>query len=161
MGPDRLHPAEPPFERRARRTAWALCFALLGFGALGLFGDGPLSNASDASSALRVEYERFVRRGSPTALRIDARPASGEEARIAVSSDYLHALRIASILPYPERLEETGEDVILVFRAARGAESVRITLDATPQHVGSLHAHVRAVGDTQDLGVTIDQLTWP
>ena len=150
-----------PFQQNARRAGWALCFALLALGALGLFGDGPLSNASDASSALRVQYERFLRRDSPTELRIDARTAAGEEARIAVSGDYLHALRIGSILPYPERLEETGEDVILVFRAARGAESVRITLDATPQQLGTLHAHVRAVGDTQDVGVRIDQFIWP
>ena len=136
-----------------------LTLLLAGIG--GVFGNGPLSNASDASSALRVRYERFLRRESPTELRIDARPQTSDEARIAVSSDYLHALRLDNILPPPERLEESGEDVILVFRPARGTESVRITLDATPLHMGILHAHVRAVGDTQDNGVRIDQFTWP
>jgi len=154
-------PADRPFQRRARRTAWAFGLVLLALGILGVFGDGPVSNASDASSALRVQYERFLRRDNPMELRIDARPTANEEARIAVSGDYLHALRIGNILPSPERLEETGEDVILVFRAARGSESVRITLEATPLQVGKLHAHVRAVGDTQDIGVRIDQFIWP
>jgi hypothetical protein len=154
-------PRDRPFERRVRRTAWVLALALLALGILGVFGDGPVSNASDASSALRVQYERFLRRDSPMQLRIDARPAADAEARIAVSGDYLHALRIGSILPSPERLEETGEDVILVFRAAPGSESVRITLEATPLQVGKLHAHVRAVGDTQDIGVRINQFIWP
>jgi hypothetical protein len=134
---------------------------LLILGALGLFGDGPLSDASDASAALRVQYERFIRRDRPMELRIDARPAAGDEARIAVSSDYLHALRIDSILPTPEHVEETGQDVLLVFGLARGSESVRITLDATPLQMGRLHAHVRVVGDAQDPGVRIDQLTYP
>ena len=157
-------PEELPVQRRkcgVRRVGAALGFAVLLLAAFGLFGDGPLSDASDASGALRVQYEHFLRRDRPTQLRIDARPADGDEARIAVSSDYLHALRIDSILPYPEHLEETGEDVILIFRPAPGSESVRITLEATPLHVGTLHAHVRAVGETQDPGVRIDQLTYP
>jgi hypothetical protein len=146
---------------RVRHIGAAVAFAVLVLGALGLFGDGPLSNASDASAALRVQYERFIRRNRPMELRIDARPAAGDEARIAVSSDYLHALRIDSILPYPEHLEETGQDVILVFRPARGSESVRITFDATPLHVGMLHAHVRVIGEAQDPGIRIDQVTYP
>ena len=154
-------PGDRPFQRRARRAAWVGALVLLALGIAGVFGDGPVSNASDASSALRVQYERFLRRNSPMELRIDARPAADEEARIAVSGDYLHALRIGSILPSPEHLEETGEDVILVFRAARGAESVRIRLDATPMQAGRLHAHVRAVGDTEDIGVRINQFVWP
>jgi hypothetical protein len=152
-----------PFQHRqwlAQRVGWALGIAILVLGGLGLFGGGPLSEVTAGTPALRVEYERFLRRDSPTELRVDARPV-GDQVRLAVSREYLHALRIESILPYPERLEETDREVILAFRAAPRATSLRITFNVTPLHVGALHAQVRAAAANPPAPVRIDQFTYP
>jgi hypothetical protein len=108
-----------------------------------------------------VEYERFIRRDSPLEIRINVQPTSGEEARLAVSRDYLHSLRIESMVPYPERTETTAQDVILVFRVDRPADSARITINATPLHAGRLRGSIRPLGAGAQAAVLIDQFTWP
>jgi hypothetical protein len=165
--PNRKAPAEilqdMPFQHRQwviQRVGWVLAAVILVLAIGGVFGGGPLSDVRAGDAALQVEYERFIRRDSSMEIRIDAHPTSGEEARLAVSRDYLHSLRIESMLPYPERTETTAQEVILVFRATGPAESTRITINATPLHVGSLHGSIRAMGAGQPT-VLIDQFTWP
>jgi hypothetical protein len=153
-----------PFQHRQwaiQRVSWVLAAITLALAIGGLFGGGPLSHVRAGSPSLQVEYERFIRRDSPVEIRMDAQPTSGDEVRLAVSRDYLHSLRIDSIVPSPERTETTDQDVVMVFRVARPADSARITINATPLHAGTLRGSVRAMSTGAQPAVSIDQFTWP
>jgi hypothetical protein len=153
-----------PFQHRqwaVQRVGWVLAAITLVLAIGGLFGNGPLSHVRAGSPALQVDYERFIRRDSPVEIGIEAQPTSGEEVRLAVSRDYLHSLRIDSIVPAPERTETTAQDVVMVFRVARPADSARVTINATPLHAGTLRGSVRAMSVGAQPAVVIDQFTWP
>jgi hypothetical protein len=153
-----------PFHHRqwvVQRVGWVLAAITLVLAIGGLFGDGPLSHVRAGGPALQVEYERFIRRDSPVEIRIDVQPPSGEEVRLAVSRDYLHSLRIESIVPEPERVDTTAQDIVMIFRVTPAAESAHVTISATPLHAGTLRGNVRALGAGTNTAVSIDQFTWP
>lgn len=163
--PSVIIPQDLPFHRRqwlVQRIGWAVALAVLALGMLGLFGDGPLSHMTAGSPALRLEYQRFIRRDDPARIHVEALPdAGGHEVALAVSGDYLRALRIESVLPQPERVETTGPDVVFVFRVTPSTAPVRITFDATPLSVGGLHGRVSVVGRPATPSVPIDQFSFP
>jgi len=69
------------FQRRSwslQRIGWGLIALVLIAALLGLFGHGPLSEATtdDPSLPIRLAYERFGRFGSPLVLRIRVEPAA-------------------------------------------------------------------------------------
>jgi hypothetical protein len=153
-----------PFHHRqwiVQRIGWGLGAVVLLLAIGGLFGGGPLSHVRAGSASLRVEYQRFIRRDSPAEIRIEVQPTGSEEIHLAVSRDYLHALRIDSMLPDPERTDTTGQDVVLVFRVEPKAETARITLNVTPLHVGTLRGRIRALDSPTQPVVPINQFIWP
>lgn len=166
--PSRKQPAEIPqdlpFHRRlwvVQRIGWAFAVLLIALGLGGLFGDGPLSSVRRGDAALSIEYERFLRRESSTEFRIDAQPSAENEVRIGLKSDYIHALRIESIVPYPERTEAVEGDVVFVFRVTPQTRSARITINATPLHLGSLQGTVRIAGRADAPSIPVNQFVWP
>src|SRR5688500_6611777 len=119
-----------PFHRqlwRVQRIGWVVGHIVIALALGGPFGGGPLSGGRAGDPSLTVEYDRFIRRDSPTEIRIDAQPSAADEVRIAFTRDYIHALRIDSIVPYPQRTETIAEDVVFVFRIAPQTPSARIT----------------------------------
>jgi hypothetical protein len=153
-----------PFHRRQwmiQRSGWVLGAAVLVLAIGGLFGGGPLSHVRAGPSSLRVEYERFIRRDTPTEIRINVQPAASEEVQLAFSREYLHALDIESMLPTPERTGSTNQEVVFSFRVEPKAESALITINATPLHAGKLRGRIRALGGPTQPVVPIDQFTWP
>jgi hypothetical protein len=143
----------------AQRVGWVIALLIIALALLGLFGEGPLSSVRSGDPSLTIEYDRFVRRDSPSEIRIDAQPSAENEIRIAFTRDYIHSLRVDSILPYPQRVETIAEDVVFVFRVAPQTPSARITINAMPLNIGSLQGSVRNAGNKTS--IPIDQFVWP
>jgi hypothetical protein len=144
-----------------QRVGWIVALLIIALALGGLFGGGPLSDVRAGDAALTIEYDRFMRRDSPTEIRIDAQPSAENEIRIAFTRDYIHEMRVDSILPYPQRVETLAGEVLFVFRIAPQARSARITINAMPLHVGSLQGRVRIVGDANAPSIPLDQFVWP
>ena len=115
--------------------------ALLGFTGVG----GPLSRgeAGEPGGAVHVEYERFVRRGGLSTLKLRLRTAPGD-VRFWVSAPYFEHVRINSVAPTPELVAvETDRHVYLI---RSGSPDVIITLKVEHESAGTLDAEVGLVG---------------
>jgi uncharacterized protein (DUF58 family) len=144
-------------EWRIQRIGWIVVMLFLAAAGAGLFGNGPLSHSSAASAEGRVEYERFLRYGSPSEIVIT--PTAGAArgiSRVEISSDYLEAFRIASITPEPVSVRMAGERLVYEFTAAGVGASISIHVD--PQRLWRHRAVVRIDGGAP---LEIRQLTYP
>jgi hypothetical protein len=132
--------------------------------ALGLMGPGPLSQTSVTSEvgAIRVEYERFLRRGATTTVRIHAKLTDRETAMIAVwlARPYLEAMTIGSMQPPPARTEASPDRVTWSFEAtSRDSRApLLVTIRLTPEAIGRLRA---AVGLGPRSGLGFNQWIYP
>ena len=114
--------------------------ALLGFTGMG----GPMSRgeAGERGGAIHVEYPRFVRRGSMSAVKLHLHGAPGD-VRFWVAAPYFERIRIESVAPTPELVEvETGRHVYMI-RA--GSPDVTVTLKVEHEAAGILEAQVGLV----------------
>ena len=155
------------FRRRvwqAQRVAWAL-MALFLLGALvGLLGSGPLSPTSvtSADGAVRVEYERFLRRDTRTTLRVHLRPANGEASTLALwlARPYLEAMKVDSVLPSPRRVQGAGDRITWGFEvsAREPRELLTVTIHLLPEGSGMRWA---GVGLEAGSGVRFRQWVYP
>lgn len=115
--------------------------ALLGFTGMG----GPLSrgDAGEPGGPVHVEYERFVRRGGLSTLKLHLRSAPGD-VRFWVSTPYFEHVRIDSVAPTPELVSvETDRHVYLI---RSGSPAVTVTLEVEHEAFGTLDAEVGLVG---------------
>ncbi|ABG03678.1 hypothetical protein Rxyl_0708 [Rubrobacter xylanophilus DSM 9941] len=142
---------------RAQRISWAVMAALALAALLGLFGGGPLAGASAGGGEVSVpEYERFVRFGSPTTLRVRLEPpAGGGEVRLWVEQGYLEGVRLQRITPEPAGAEAARGGVLYTFRASGGPAVV--TFDLEPDRAGLLEGSLRSGGGS----VTLRQFVYP
>jgi len=127
-----------PFERRnwrAQRIGWAVIGLFVLAGLAGLFGRGPLASATRTSQrgALRVDYERFTRHGSPAELRVTVAPQALEAAtvRILVSLSYLQGLQVEGVEPPPESVLISGDYLVYSFDVEAG-QPARILFRVIP-----------------------------
>lgn len=136
------------FERRqwrVQRVSWIVIALLLLLGLLGVFGNGPLSDAVAADGALHVSYERFVHAQAPTTLHIRVSAPGASPVRLAIDHRYLDALSVEHIRPEPLRVESSGDDDLFEF-AGPSAGDLQVSLDGTPQRPGLPVAVVRLQG---------------
>lgn len=87
---------------RVERAAWVGLALVLLAALAGLFGEGPLSDAvaEAPGGRLRLEYDRFARRGAETELRLRI-AASDREPRLTLDHGYLDAVEVRAIEPEP------------------------------------------------------------
>lgn len=114
--------------------------ALLGFTGMG----GPVGRgeAGDRGGPLHVEYERFVRRGGLSTLKLHLRSAPGD-VRFWVAAPYFERIRIESVAPAPELVSvETGRHV---YTIRVGSPDVTVTLRVGHESAGILDAEVGLV----------------
>jgi hypothetical protein len=160
-------PAAQAFQRsvwRLQRVAWALLALAVLAALLGLTGSGPLSRRSVTSpdGAVRVEYERFLRRGAPTTLRIDAGPTRREGAELAVwvARSYLADVRIQGIQPPPAAVQAGHDRVIWRFEVISqdSGAPMTVTIELVPRAIGRMRA---AVGLDAMAGLGFSQWVYP
>lgn len=153
------------FQRRAwvvQRIGWIAMVLIILAGLAGLFGNGPLSTTikRSADGVVRIEYDRFDRFDSPTALKIFTRPeaARGDELRIHLSRDYMQGVQIQRVVPEPEHTELDNGGITYVFRLARPAQEAAVVFHFKMDIVGPLSGQLRA-GNAEPL--TINQFVYP
>jgi hypothetical protein len=143
---------------RVQRIGWMVLGLLIVAGLAGLMGPGPLSRVNArAGERLEVDYERFVRHGAASELKVTVRrPASGQ-VRVAISRDYLDQLNLERVRPSPTEVQSSGGDAVYVFGHA-GGQSMQATFVIQPEELGS---HVARVAAGDGSSVTIRQFTYP
>lgn len=114
--------------------------ALLGFTGMG----GPFSHgeAGERGGPVFVEFERFVRRGTTSTVRIHLRGAPGD-VRLFVWAPYLEDARIESVAPEPELV--TIEAARHVYLIRLGSSEALVTMHIDHESYGTLEAEVGLV----------------
>jgi hypothetical protein len=129
---DLEHERDLTFQRRewrAQRIGWVVMVLLLLVGLSGILGSGPLSTATVASGPLQFDYARFERRHAPTEVEVAIGQGAVRDEQVALwlSTDYLEAIEITSIMPEPEEVEVMGDRVVYHFAAEPAAE-IRVVI---------------------------------
>jgi hypothetical protein len=105
---------------------------------------GPLSKgeAGERGGPLQVEYERFVRRGGLSTMKLHLNHAPGD-VRFWVAAPYFEHVRIESVAPAPELVAvETGRHI---YTIRAGSPDVTITLKVEHEAAGILDGEVGIV----------------
>jgi hypothetical protein len=135
---------------RFQRAAWVVLAVLLAAATAGLFGSGPLSDATVGGPAdgLALEYERFGRAGSPSVLRLRLFPGSARDGRAVVEWDrgYIEGLEIERITPPPESVEAGPRHLTYVFRARTDGGETSVTFFVKPRGAGLSDGSVGPAG---------------
>jgi hypothetical protein len=128
-----------------QRIGIAVLFAFVIAALLGLTGmGGPMSRgeAGERGGPLHVEYERFVRRGGSSTVKLHLRVAAGD-VRFWVAAPYFEHVRIDSVAPTPELVTVEKDRHVYLIRA--GSPDVTVTLQVAHQSAGTLDAQVGLV----------------
>ena len=132
-------------EWRFQRVGLAALFLFVLAALLGLTGmGGPLSRgeAGDSNGPLRVEYERFVRRGSSSKVTLHVHGATGA-IRFWVSAPYLEHVQIDSVAPAPDL--ESVETDRHIYGIRAGSPDVSVTVNLRHEEAGRLEAEIGLV----------------
>jgi hypothetical protein len=115
--------------------------AVLGFTGMG----GPMNRveAGERGSALRIEYERVVRRGSLSTVKLHLHAPPGEF-RFWVGAPYFEDVRIESVAPAPELVSVENGRHVYVLRS--GSADVTVVVQVEHQTVGRIHGEIGIVG---------------
>lgn len=150
-------------EYRGHTTVEKIAFALLVLFVLaalaGLFGDGPLSQATATSNdgQMRAEYQRFCRRAAQQSLDITLPTQAGvDEVELRVSAEYLRRVQITEIFPQPLQSAH-HQSGILRFATDGSGEPMHVRVHLEAQHAGSQAARLSAGRQV----VHIKQLVYP
>lgn len=135
---------EMEFQQRSwkvQRVSWLVMLLVVVAAALGLFGNGPLANATAGSkgSPLYIEYSRFVRQYAPQALAIEVSGAGitpDSTADVWLDRHWLAANDITSITPEPQTSWNDGDRTYYRFRMAPDARGSLFTIFMNNKAVG-------------------------
>lgn len=148
-------------EWRIQRIGWIVMLLTLLLGLAGAFGRGPLA-AADAGNrdTLAVSYDRIVRHGAETEVRITAGPRLHSDTllRIFISADYLHATHVMDVIPEPVASGTKGEFVYYDFQRLDPGTSSEIVLHLNAISYWSTGARIFAHGARP---VDFDQVILP
>ena len=153
------------FQRRQwrwQRAGWVLMGLFTAAGLLGFFGSGPLSNGTARSSdgVLAVDYERFIRRHSPSTLRVSLSPAATSTDRVAlrVNRAYLDDAMIQSIVPEPAHVASGADEITYQFDSPPTRRKLVVVFDLEAKKAGTVRLRLRTGGTSE---VAVDQLIYP
>ncbi|HEX5499407.1 MAG TPA: hypothetical protein VFX03_09280 [Thermomicrobiales bacterium] len=146
-------------EWRVQRIGWIVILAILAAAALGLFGSGPLSQASVRAGPITVAYSRFDRRRSPTELNITIAGASGRrQIELWIDRSYLDHVNVERISPPPQSSRAGDDRTIFVFALDSQAETAAIGFAIEPEAIGRFDARLGLTGGQE---VAFWQLFYP
>lgn len=153
------------FQRRQwrwQRAGWVLMGLFAVAGLLGLFGSGPFSSDTvrSADDALSVEYERFVRRDSPSTLQATLSPPTSRAGRVELHLDraFVDGTLIQSIVPEPVRVSAAADGITYHFDSVQPGHALVVTFELEAKHAGAVRTRMRTAGGGE---VAIDQLVYP
>jgi hypothetical protein len=108
-----------PGSRTVQHLAWGALALFVAAGAVGLFGNGPWNRATRTGDGIRLEYERVLRVGAGSDVRLALEPPSPDRVRLALAFD-ARRLRIQQVFPEPRRQRAQPDGAELEF-ASGGA----------------------------------------
>lgn len=132
-----------------QRIGWALMVLLALLALLGLFAGGPLSKAVAASGpgGAVLEYERFLRYGAPSTLRLQFGDAAGDrEVAVRIGRLYLDAVEIERITPEPIRAAAAAEGVEMRFSLVEDHGPGWAELSIKPRRPGIVRGEIAVAG---------------
>jgi hypothetical protein len=139
------------------RVGWVAMAAVLIAAAVGLFGDGWLSEREVSAGALTAKYPRFCRAHAPLELAVEWLPRQ-EPAALWISRSYLDGFEIAEIRPTPSGVTVDAGRMHYTFRTARPHAPVSVTFMLKPKRGGSF---IGRVGLEGELDVEIRHFVFP
>jgi hypothetical protein len=133
------------FQRRSwiiQRIGWAVSALVILLAALGLFGDGVLSDtqAGQKEGALWLEYPRFERFEDEFRIKVYANEGEAKEGelRIQVDRNYLEDIEVNSISPVPDNEIQDENWITYVFKTNGGSSPFAAYFYVIPRKAGPL-----------------------
>lgn len=123
----------------AQRIGWLLMFILLVSTALGLFGNGWLSDETLAIGDSQITYERFGRFELPMQLTIRAQADQGG-LTVSIPQSYLHCFNVSRITPEPSERKTVKGSIVYTFE---GKDEIIAKFYLEPETTGTLRAGIR------------------
>ena len=124
-----------------QRIGWGAMFVFLCLAALGLFGDGFLSNKTVAVDGATVSYERFLRRENDAVIEIMAAAANGN-IELTLGPDFNRTYEIESVFPEPAERFIRNNSTVFVFPAT-GQGQITFFLNIRKETVGRVRTSLR------------------
>ena len=133
------HPRFTLWESRAQRVGSALIGLFVFSAALGLLGNGPLSETSATADGLTVDYPRFLRRESLETISVHVSPEAASDGTIAlrIESSYLETLRLRETSPEPSSVV-LGDGVLVYEFDFEGGADPTVVFRLSPEKPGAL-----------------------
>jgi hypothetical protein len=132
------------FQRRSwvvQRIGWAISTLVILLAALGLFGDGILSNAKAGheEGALWLEYPRFERFEDEFQLKVHANEGAIAEGEIRIQLDqnYLDSVEVSSVSPEPDSELIDANGITYVYKT-NGSSPFTAHFYVIPRKAGPL-----------------------
>lgn len=118
-------------EWRIQRIGWIAMLLTILLGLAGALGRGPLAATQTGDPAtLAIAYDRIIRHGAATEVRITAGPSLPADTmlRVLVSARYLNTAVVADIIPEPTASGVSGDFIYYDFPRLDTAAPSRIVL---------------------------------
>jgi hypothetical protein len=138
-------------EWKVERVGWAAMAVVVALALGGVFGRGPLSQATTGQTPqATISYQRFARYGSSTSLQVTPAEAQSKgDLHIEVDGAFIDANRIESLTPAPIEMRTAADRHVFTF-SIEGAQT--ITFRLKPDRIGS-NAGAFLVGSSPPLYV--------
>lgn len=142
------------------RVAWWLFVAIVLAALAGLFGKGPLSDATVRSAGVEVEYDRFQREDTPFDYRLRIDPALARDGHLAVHVDrtLVDMMDIERIQPEPDTARVGPAATDYAFATRPGHGPLHIVFHYRPHAMGRYAGRIRVEGAAP---VVLRQLVYP
>lgn len=131
----------------SQRIGWGLLGMFLIAAIAGVFGDGPVSarTIENADKTLQIDYDRFLRQGGRTRLRVTLnKPSAAGDVQLTLNRAFVDAIDIERIVPAPRDTAVGAET--LSYRFALTGGPTTITFDYKPRTFGRVAAHIGLAG---------------
>lgn len=149
------------FQRREwfwQRVGFGLLAVFVLAAALGVTGAGGVLSGgeiSDPSGRLRIEYQRMVRRGAASEVRLHLQNDPPGFVQFWIASPYLEFVNIESIEPEPETITVESDRHVYTVRA--GSSGVSVSLQTKHAQSGRFEA---SFGIVNGPGLRFTQFSW-
>jgi hypothetical protein len=121
-----------------QRVGWVILILLLVAAALGVFGDGVLSNRQESAGNVSISYQGFGRFESQTEIKINAESVQ-HGMILRVPQNYLRVMEIEKVVPEPTSQKIQDDHVVLTLDAQQLAE---VTVYLKPKTTGNVSASI-------------------
>lgn len=142
---------------RLQHLGWAAIAVLVLAGAGGLFGSGPLSSTRLSADGLMLEFDRFIRRGTPFTIEVTVDvPPESSEAKLTLPVSYFDEVKISTLMPQPRSVVASAASTTFVF-AVDGSSALTVDIHGEARQPGLLQGEI-AAGDRR---LQFTQFVWP